>query len=151
MVASITANVAAMSGVDVGKNVGCGMGTNVGCGVDVDANVGCGVGTNVGCGVGVGVGVDVAGRRRGVVTVVRRRRYSLLRLVVVGDRQYRADGGPIFYAVRRPSRHRQLPVRFVSVVVNGGDDTGSDARHHARRDGQRIAGYRDKFGVERRH
>ena len=53
VVASITANVAAMSGVDVGKNVGCGMGTNVGCGVDVDANVG--VGVRVGCGVGVDV------------------------------------------------------------------------------------------------
>ena len=56
--ASITANVAAMSGVDVGKSVGCGMGTNVGCGVDVDANVGVGVDVRVGC--GVGVGVDVA-------------------------------------------------------------------------------------------
>ena len=60
VVASITANVAAMSGVDVGKNVGCGMGTNVGCGVDVDVDANVGVGVDVRVGVGVGVGVDVA-------------------------------------------------------------------------------------------
>ena len=58
MVASITANVAAMSGVDVGKNVGCGMWhANVGCGVDVDAAVGVGVGVGSSSS---SVGVDVA-------------------------------------------------------------------------------------------